>query len=893
METIYVLTEEWFDTILLENNIAIRNMNNDKGYFKIENDLLIIQWDEWGIEYFTNFNNTYYKMNNKDNLKIYVETDDLIDYVILYPSKKRIKFMNYDLHGIFYFEKLSLKIKFYNSNNYDLFYSMNHGRYFSSSNRIKNNPNKNLKDIKNIAIVFPQFHEFEENNNFWGKGFTEWTLLKKMPTIINGQLMKHPIKELDYYNLKDIDHRIYMETMANHYNIHGFCYYHYWFKNKKVMYEPLELMLKDGKPNIKFMFCWANEQWTKKWDGGNNDVLLEQDYSDVIGNENHFFYLLDFFKNKNYIIIENKPVFIFYRIEEKDKTYIENIIKLWNNLAIKNGFSGIYFMRFLGPFDNSIKIDGIKSYVNFQPGNITQNYYNDIVSFDDNNKIFEKNIYDEEIYLTKNTDIKELVEKNILKNGEEHYNQIKGYNEEKIRTSKFFVFDGEKALDKIIEQEKQYENQHLGIFCGWNNSPRRNFTSTNYGSYPHYYKNMNYKNFGNTYSKLLKKINTSPNKGVDFLFISAWNEWNEQAILEPNNYDGYDYLNILNEEYIDFYKKKKIKNVLNICHNGGGTEKYMNDIKKIFPLYNFIQFENFDSKKNYEKLYENIDFIHINSFHNNNLIHNYIDFFRNYFIKTKKIITIHDYQWLYPNDPNILTYKFSKDTIPQNIIDNVLELFSICTYIIFPSYNILKNYNEILNLGKLNDKLKVVYHNDLIIYNNNFYISQVINVINIAFIGQFINYKGSQLFKEIYEKYKNYKNYKIKYHVFGYLSEDEQNNKILDENFIYHDNYNEKELISLLYKNNVHGIVHLSLFEESYCYALTTSINSGIPILYLEHGVFTERLKNNDKYFPTNLSNFNSNIELYLNYIIDNQNIKNIEKINYNIQPKKWYLNNY
>ena len=319
----------------------------------------------------------------------------------------------------------------------------------------------------------------------------------------------------------------------------------------------------------------------------------------------------------------------------------------------------------------------------------------------------------------------------------------------------------------------------------------------------------------------------------------------------------------------------------------------MNDIKKIFPLYNFIQFENFDSEKNYEKLYENIDFIHINSFHNNNLIHNYIDFFRNYFIKTKKIITIHDYQWLYPNDPNILTYKFSKDTIPQNIIDNVLELFSICTYIIFPSYNILKNYNEILNLGKLNDKLKVVYHNDLIIYNNNFYISQVINVINIAFIGQFINYKGSQLFKEIYEKYKNYKNYKIKYHVFGYLSEDEQNNKILDENFIYHDNYIEKELISLLYKNNVHGIVHLSLFEESYCYALTTSINSGIPILYLEHGVFTERLKNNDKYFPTNLSNFNSNIELYLNYIIDNQNIKNIEKINYNIQPKKWYLNNY
>ena len=77
----------------------------------------------------------------------------------------------------------------------------------------------------------------------------------------------------------------------------------------------------------------------------------------------------------------------------------------------------------------------------------------------------------------------------------------------------------------------------------------------------------------------------------------------------------------------------------------------------------------------------------------------------------------------------------------------------------------------------------------------------------------------------------------------------------------YGEFYKENELISILYKNNIHGITHLSLFEESYCYALTTSINSGIPILYLEHGVFTERLKDNNKYYPTNLSNFNTNFE--------------------------------
>ena len=93
-------------------------------------------------------------------------------------------------------------------------------------------------------------------------------------------------------------------------------------------------------------------------------------------------------------------------------------------------------MRFLGPFDNSIKIDGIQSYVNFEPGNIAQSYYDDIVSYDENNKIFENNVYDEEIYLNKNIDLKELIKQNIFNNGQEHYDKIKGYQEEKIRTSK-------------------------------------------------------------------------------------------------------------------------------------------------------------------------------------------------------------------------------------------------------------------------------------------------------------------------------------------------------------------------------------------------------------------------------------------------------------------------
>ena len=893
MESIYVLTEEWFDIIYLENNVARRKINNDKGSYTRENNKLIIKWTQWGNEIFHNFDNIYYKLNKDNCLKIYIEEDDLIDYVHIDPNKREFRLLNYNLKGNYFFNQFILNLKFTSSKKYVEYYSMNYGRYFSNSNRTKNNTDKTAKDIKNIAIMFPQYHEVKENNEFWGEGFTEWTLLKRTPKIVGGQIIKQPYEEMGYYNLTNKDHRLYIESLVNHYNIYGFCYYHYWFKNKKVMYEPLELMLKDGKPDTKFMFCWANEQWTKKWDGGDNGILLEQDYSDQSGNETHFYYLLDFFKHKNYIKIENKPVFIFYRIEEKDINHIENIIVLWTKLAKLNGFTGIYFMRFLGPFNNDIKIRGLSGYVNFEPGNICQKYYKDIVSYDEKNTIFKNNTYDEELYLKKNPDIQKLIDNKEFNNGHEHYNKIKGSKEEKVRTSKYFIFDGSKALDKIAESPKEYDVQHKGIFCGWNNTPRRNYTSDNYSAYPHYYKNITLEKFESTYDLLLKNINKTSNKGTDFLFISAWNEWNEQAILEPNNIDGYNYLNAISNTYINFYNKKCNKNILNFCHKGGGTEKYMDDLKILFPLYNFIHFENYDDKKKYEEIYTNIDFIHINSLYLNNLIDSYKDFFNNNFKETKKIITIHDYQWLYPNNPNILSYEFNKDNIEKINIENILYLFSICTYIIFPSYNILKNYNQVLNLGKFNDKMKVIYHNDIMVYNSNLHVPEVKCEINISFIGHFISYKGATLFKKMYNKYKVYRNYKIKYHIFGYVSEEETKNTIDDENFIYYDSYNDENIIDILNKNNIHGITHLSLFEESYCYALSNSINSGRPILYLEHGVFVERLKNEKKYFHTNLSNFNCNYELFLDFIIENNSKKNMEEMNLKIQPKKWYLMNY
>ena len=880
---IQVITNEWIDIILLDNNTAKRNKNNDIGTYTINENILEIIWNIWGREVFIKKNNIYYNCKD-DSFEIFLENNEWTDIGIFNSNDNTIK-RKYctDEYGTYCLDNNDIIIN-WNHWGKERFYSLNYGKYYTNTkfgNIIKNNIQK---EIKLLAIVFPQFHEIPENNLFWGEGFTEWTLLKNIPRIVNNEIIKQPHSDIGYFNLKDFEHRKYMRILADKYNIYGFCFYHYWFKNKKVMYEPTELMLNDNEPNKPFLFCWANEQWTKRWDGGNNEILLEQDYSDYEGNIHHFNYLLPFFKHKNYIKKFNKPMFIFYRIEEEHIQHIKNIIKLWNEMSLKEGFNGIHFMKFLGPFNNDIYMEEINGYVEFEPGYACQKNYNKIC-IEDENKIFDN--YDEELYLKKNNDVKNLIQNNMITSGFDHYNSI-SENERNVRRSKFFVYNGIELYNQIINLKRVHEEQHRGICVNWNNTPRRNYTNTEYDKYPHYYKNINPTIFGNYLKQLLHKINKDQNSTHDFLFISAWNEWNEQAILEPNNEDGYNYLDTLNRTYLDFYNNPKKYNILNICHKGGGTEKYMTDLKNIFYEYHFIDFIYFDNNINYDELFLNIELIHINSILFNNLKNNYIYFFTHFFKNTKKYLTIHDYQWFYPDNPNIIKNDF-ENSIPdiQNIQSFEL-LLSLCNKIIFPSNNIYINYHKYIDLNKYNYKIFIIHHCDKIINYSFNVIPKINNVINISFIGYFIYYKGSYIFEEIINKYSHYKNYIIKYHIFGMMAYN-----INYENIIIHDKYDDNIVISNLHESQIHGLLHLSLFEESYCYALTNSINSGLPILYIDNGCIRERLNDNKKYFSCNSHNIMDIFTHYLDYIIDNNGIYDYYPLDNHVQPNKWYLSEY
>ncbi len=910
MHVIQAITKTWIDMINLNESDAIRVTNNDNGTYNFEenNEILKINWKKWGTEIFHKVNDYYVNLDSSI-FEIELDNNEWNDIGIFDLNNNQIYRKYYPSeNGKFTLKDNILSIEWKNWGK-ETFYQLNYGKTYTNTkfgNLLQNNASnasdasdasnfKNInKEIKILAIVFPQFHEIPENNQFWGEGFTEWTLLKNIPRIVNGEIIKQPHSDIGYFNLKDYNHRKYMRQLADKYNIHGFCFYHYWFKDKKVMYEPTELMLLDGEPDKPFLFCWANEKWTKRWDGGNNEILLEQTYDDIDGNNKHFYYLLDFFKHKNYIKKHNKPIFIFYRIEKNEIEAIREIIKLWNSLAIKEGFNGIHFMRFLGPFNNDINMEEINGFVEFQPGYATQQRFNDIIT-EDKNKIFENDEYNEEIYLLKNNDIKDLVEKKILNNGYEHY-KITDVKERGFRTSKFFVYDGQKLYDSILALPKINNEQHRGISVNWNNTPRRNYQSIEYSKYPHYYEGISPNLFGTYFYKLLEKISLTKNEGNNYLFISAWNEWNEQAVLEPNNEDGYDYLNTINAKYLEFYNNPIKKRVLNFCHKGGGTEKYMNDLKRIFKEYEFIDFvrEEKDNKMNYK----NVDIIHINSIILNDLKHDYHIFFKNHFRNIRKILTIHDYQWLFENNPNILKEDFEKES-KKLLTDKILELFDVVDTIIFPSKNIHDNYARCIDLNKYADKINIVYHSDKII-NHNFLVIPSLDTnkeINIAFIGEYVKYKGSQLFEEIIKRKDNYKDFLIRYHVYGTV----HNDSAYNDKIIYHSRYHDNSIIDELHENKIHGILHLSVFEESYCYALTNSINSGIPIFYLMRGSFNERLEENTfgRYHGVeteggiDIDKICDKFNDFLDYIIENNNISIFHKLNQNIQPNKWYIENY
>lgn len=340
--------------------------------------------------------------------------------------------------------------------------------------------------IKPICFYLPQFHSIPENDTWWGEGFTEWANVAKAQPLFEGHQIKRPHRDIGTYHLLDKKVRKKQGEMAKKYGIHGFCYHHYWFKGKLLLEKPLELMLADGYPDLPFCLNWANEPWTRTWDGLEKEVLQQQEYGNREDWTKHFQYLLQFFQHPKYIKVNGAPVFSIYRLGHISQ--VKEMVDLWRKLARENGFPGLHIVQVLGSFPDSQideKYDGVVDAVcEFQP-----NF---------------SNSFGADIDLVQNISTVNIP----------------------------FVWQ------KITNLPKKFPVYYRGGFPGWDNSPRR-------GKEGYVFKNGSSEDFEKFLKKQFLEIKKHPNSDENFFFLNAWNEWGEGCVMEPDEANGYASLEAL------------------------------------------------------------------------------------------------------------------------------------------------------------------------------------------------------------------------------------------------------------------------------------------------------------------------------------------------------------
>lgn len=193
-----------------------------------------------------------------------------------------------------------------------------------------------------IAFYLPQFHPIPENDEWWGKGFTEWTNTVRARPLFRGHYQPHLPAELGFYDLRVPEVRQAQAELARAHGIEAFCYYHYWFAGERLLSRPFEEVVSTGKPDFPFCLCWANQTWTGVWHGEPNRILARQTYPGVEDYKRHFAAVLPAFLDKRYLRVDGKPLFLVFMPNELPDP--KQFTDVWRQLADRAGLPGVFLV---------------------------------------------------------------------------------------------------------------------------------------------------------------------------------------------------------------------------------------------------------------------------------------------------------------------------------------------------------------------------------------------------------------------------------------------------------------------------------------------------------------------------------------------------------------------
>ncbi|MFM7244495.1 MAG: glycoside hydrolase family 99-like domain-containing protein [Planctomycetaceae bacterium] len=335
--------------------------------------------------------------------------------------------------------------------------------------------------LRLIAFHLPQFHPIPENDLWWGKGFTEWRNVGKAEPLFPGQHQPQLPADLGFYDLRLTESRIAQADLARRHGIHGFCHYHYWFQGKRLLERPVADMLATGEPDFPFCLCWANEPWSRRWDGSDSEILQPQHYS-AEDDLAHIRWLLGPLADPRAIRIHGRPVFMVYRGDQLPEP--ARTIDCWRREVERAGLPGLYLVAVETGWDagwDAIRV-GFDAKVLFQP----------------------------------------------------QFSLLEGVPRLPLGPSKTRVFDYDAAWPVLAAADPVPYLRFDTVCPGWDNTARKGEDAwVLHGNTPASYERW-----------LTLAIGRAMDRPAEerIVFINAWNEWAEGAHLEPDRRDGRGFL---------------------------------------------------------------------------------------------------------------------------------------------------------------------------------------------------------------------------------------------------------------------------------------------------------------------------------------------------------------